>query len=72
MTAVVADASTNTSVVRIGVVGVRSKSAGVRREGQPVWCRRPAAVIERPANTPARRMGAGVIAGSGGPESAGS
>jgi len=33
ITPVVVDASTNTSVFRIGVVGVRSEEVGVRRAG---------------------------------------
>jgi len=36
ITPVVVDASTNTSVVRICVVNVRSEEARVRRAGQPV------------------------------------
>jgi len=36
-TPVVVDSSTNTSVVTIGVVGVKAEAAGVRRAGQPVW-----------------------------------
>jgi len=66
MTPLVVDASTNTSVVRISVAGVGSEAAGMRRSGQPVLCRKPAAVHERPANTPVRRTRAGVITGRAG------
>lgn len=52
-----------TSVVRISVAGVGSEATGMRRAGQPVLCRKPAAVHERPANTPVRRTRAGVITG---------
>jgi len=71
MTAVVVDASTHTSVVRIGVVGVRSEAAGPRMAGQPALCQNAAAVHKRLADNTAHRRSAGVMAGWGGPERAG-
>ena len=71
MTAVAFDTSTHTSVIRIGVVDVRSNAAGVGIVGQPELCRRSDAVHKQLAHTTAYRRGPGVMAGWGGPKRVG-